>query len=89
MCAHSARAAEEDVNITLSADEKLIEKSRDYARSHNTSLNQLVRDYLLSLTGGNDAEKAADEFVRLASTMPGRSEEGFKLSRDKIHDRFS
>jgi len=31
------------MNITLSASEKLIEKSREYARRHNTSLNNLIR----------------------------------------------
>ncbi|MDX8409903.1 MAG: DUF6364 family protein [Mariprofundales bacterium] len=75
------------MNITLSADAGLIKKSREYAKSHNTSLNQLVRDYLLRLSGGHEAEQAANEFVRLANSMPGRSDDGFHVSRDKIYDR--
>jgi len=75
------------MNITLSADETLIKKSRDYARAHHTSLNQLVRNYLVRLTGGNDAQQAADEFVRLASSMPGRSDEEYIFSRDAVYDR--
>lgn len=75
------------MNITLSADAKLIKKSREYARAHDTSLNQLVRDYLARLSGGYEAEEMADEFVRLASKMAGRSERGFKFDRDAIHDR--
>jgi len=66
----------------------LIKKGREYARAHHTSLNQLVRDYLRSITGGNDAEKAADEFLKLARTMGGRSDGGFKFSRDAIYDRY-
>ncbi len=75
------------MNITLSADEALINKGREYARSHNTSLNQLVRDYLLRLTGGTGAEKVADEFVRLASSMAGQSDADFTFSRDAVYDR--
>jgi len=77
------------MNITLSADEELIKKGREYARAHHTSLNQLVRDYLCRMTGGNDGEKAADEFLNLATTMPGCSDRGFKFSRDAIYDRRS
>jgi len=77
------------MNITLSADAELIKKSREYAKAHNTSLNQLVRDYLSQLSGVNESGGAADEFVRLASSMPGRSEPGFKFVRDAIHDRHA
>jgi len=75
------------MNITLSADAELIKKGREYANAHHTSLNQLVRDYLRSITGGNDAEKAADEFMNLAKSMAGRSDNGFRFSRDTIYDR--
>ncbi|HBS26242.1 MAG TPA: hypothetical protein DD827_03775 [Gammaproteobacteria bacterium] len=75
------------MNITLSADEKLIQKGREYAKAHDTSLNQLVRDYLLWVTGSHEAEKSADEFARLATSMPGRSDEKFKFSRNSIYDR--
>lgn len=77
------------MNITLSADAELIKKGREYARMHNTSLNQLVRDYLLRLSGGGDAEKAAEEFVRIASKMAGKSDNGYKFSRDAIYDRHA
>ncbi len=76
------------MNITLSADAELVKKGREYARAHNTSLNQLVREFLLRVTGGEDAEKAADEFMRLATDMPGKSEDDFKLFRDAIYDRY-
>jgi len=75
------------MNITLSADAELIKKGREYASAHHTSLNQLVRDYLSSITGGSDAEKAADEFMKLARSMGGRSDSGFKFSRNAIYDR--
>jgi predicted HicB family RNase H-like nuclease len=34
------------VNITLSADEKIIERARKAAQAMGKSLNQAVRDYL-------------------------------------------
>jgi len=77
------------MNITLSADADLINKGREYAKAHNTSLNQMVRDYLRRVTGGQDAEKAADEFLSLASSMPGCSDSGFKFSRDAVYDRHA
>jgi len=77
------------MNITLSADEELIKKSREYARAHHTSLNQLVRDYLRRITGSSDTEKAADEFLTLANTMAGCSDSDFRFSRDAIYDRHS
>jgi len=77
------------MNITLSADAVLIKKAREYAAAHHTSLNQLVRDFLGRITGGNEAEKAADEFMELGRTMAGRSDSGFNFSRDAIYDRHS
>ncbi len=77
------------MNITLSADAALIKKGREYAKAHNTSLNQLVRDYLRRVTGSSGIEKSANEFMELARTMPGRSDSGFKFSRDEIYDRHS
>ncbi len=75
------------MNITLSADKELIEKGRKIAKAQGTSLNQLVRDYLLTITGGGETKQAADEFAHLAKTLPGCSDEGFKFSRDEVYDR--
>jgi len=77
------------MNITLSANAALIKKGREYASAHHTSLNQLIRDYLGSITGGNDAEKAANEFMELARSMGGRSDNGFTFSRDEVYDRHA
>jgi len=75
------------MNITLSADEELINKSREYAKAHHTTLNRLIRNYLARISGGHDAEKTADEFVALARAMPGRSDDHYRFSRDDIYDR--
>ena len=77
------------MNITLSADKDLIDKSRQYAREHNTSLNNLVRDYLRKLCGEQDAVSNADEFTQLARTMAGRSPKGYRFQRGSIYDRVA
>ncbi|MDX8413883.1 MAG: DUF6364 family protein [Mariprofundales bacterium] len=75
------------MNITLSADAMLIEKGREYASAHHTSLNQLIRDYLSSIAGEGNAEESVDEFIHLAQTMGGQSDHDFTFSRSAIYDR--
>lgn len=74
------------MNITLSADKKLIEKSRDYAKNHNTTLNNLIREYLMILVH-EDAESNANEFEQLAYNHSGKSKNDYKFSREEIYDR--
>jgi len=75
------------MNITLSADKHLVEKSRKYAKEHNTSLNNLVRDYLKKICGDLDAASSAEEFSNLANTMGGKSPRGYSFNRESIYDR--
>jgi hypothetical protein len=48
------------------------------------SLNQLVRDYLQKLAGGDDPEKSIEEFKQLSGQ--GNSQ-GWRFNRDEIHER--
>jgi len=73
---------ENGMNITLSADMDTLRRTRDYARQHGTSLNQLVRDFLRNLTAQDESDKVADEFVRNAMSHSGRSPKGFRFSRE-------
>lgn len=75
------------MNITLSVDEQLLQKSREYAKQHQTSLNQLVRNYLTSLCGEQDAAASAEEFQRLATSMAGQSAKDFRFDRNSLYDR--
>jgi hypothetical protein len=63
------------MNITLSADEDLVRKARKYAEEHDTSLNQLIRDYLEHLVGELPRDAAAEEFEVTARRMAGNSRE--------------
>ena len=77
------------MNITLSADKKLIEKSRAFAKKHNTSLNQLVREYLMRLVSHGELKETASEFERLALDNSGKSPEGYAFDREDIHSRVA
>ena len=75
------------MNLTLSADERIIKKMREHAARRGSSLNQMIREYMLEVTGGGDPEKQADEFVRLAKDHPGKSPRGFRFDREDAHTR--
>ncbi|MCK5032174.1 MAG: hypothetical protein KAS18_01040, partial [Calditrichia bacterium] len=75
------------MNITLSADKSLIEKARRYAKKQNTSLNNLVRNYLKSILNDSDNNQAAEEFEKNALSFAGKSNSGFKFNRDEIYNR--
>ncbi len=74
------------MNITLSADKKIIEKARMYARKQNTSLNNLVREYLKKITDHADADKAAEEFESIALEYGGKSGRDYKFNREEIYN---
>jgi hypothetical protein len=74
------------MNLTLSADGRLIEEARKVARSMGKSLNQLIREYLEELTSLDDAERDVEELRRLSDEGGGHSR-GWKFDRDKIHER--
>ena len=79
------------MNITLSADELLVEEVRSYARKNGTSLNQLVRDYFASVVGSDDKKKQqrlADEFVTLATNHAGRSPKDWKFNREEAQRSY-
>jgi Asp-tRNA(Asn)/Glu-tRNA(Gln) amidotransferase A subunit family amidase len=75
------------MNITLSADKSTIEKARKYAKKHNTSLNNLVRNYLKKITNANDLDAMAAEFENIALNHAGKSEADYKFNRDEIYSR--
>ena len=72
------------VNLTLSIDEQTVSRARKKAAALGKSLNQLIRDYLQSLTGGDDAERSIEEFLRLSGQGNSR---GWRFDRDEIHER--
>lgn len=72
------------MNITLSIDEQIVIRARKSAEALGKSLNQLIRDYLQTIAGSNDAERSIQEFKRLSGRGNSR---GWKFNRDEIHER--
>jgi hypothetical protein len=72
------------VNVTLSIDEQLVARARKKAEALGKSLNQLIRDYLQTVAGGDDPERSIEEFKRLSGQGNSR---GWRFNRDEIHER--
>jgi Family of unknown function (DUF6364) len=72
------------VNVTLSIDDQLVARARKKAEALGKSLNQMIRDYLQTVAGGDDPERSIDEFNRLSGQGHSR---GWRFNRDEIHDR--
>ena len=71
------------MNITLSAEEAVIEKARRWAAAHGTSLNAVIRDHLKTLADEADLPSVAAQFRQNA--LGGRSESGYRFSRDEVY----
>ena len=72
------------MNVTLSIDEQLVARAREKAEALGKSLNQLIRDYLQTVAGGDDPERSIEEFRRLSGQGHSR---GWRFNRDEIHAR--
>jgi hypothetical protein len=74
-------------NLTLTLDEQLLRAARKLAIDRNTSVNQLVRDFLLRLARETDERQAAlarlDEIFRANRIEVGRR----TWKRQDLHER--
>jgi hypothetical protein len=71
-------------NITLSAEERLIEAARERARAEKTTLNEQFRLWLAGYAGAAGRLQRYDE---LMPSLRGRVKVGRKLSRDEMNER--
>ncbi len=70
-------------NVTLSADEDLIEQARLIARSQRETLNAAFRKWLLQYTGRGGSGREVDSLMkRLRHVKAGRH-----FSRDEMNER--
>ena len=70
-------------NITLSAEEELIEKARDKSRRERTTLNATFRQWLRQYV--SRSAKTAD-YNNFMDSL-GYVQPGGKLSRDELNER--
>ena len=66
----SLRTYTVSMNVTLSIDEQTVARTRRTARALRKSRNQLIRDYLETLAGGDDPERS--NLVQPMQVDPGQ-----------------
>jgi hypothetical protein len=72
-------------NITLSADEGLIEAARERARAEHTTLNEQFRRWLRDYAR---REQKADEAMAVVRELRGKVRTGGrKFTRDEMNER--
>ena len=73
-------------NITLSADEELIEAARDKARRQRTTLNAEFREWLRRYARSQEGQRRVSDYRRLMESMADVSS-GRRYSRDELNAR--
>lgn len=72
------------MNVTLSLDDRLVDRARSVARASGTSLNQMIRDYVTQVAGDDDKTCELTELRALSGTGSRR---GWQFDRDELHER--
>ena len=71
-------------NITLSADDALIEAARQRAASERTTLNEQFRRWLANYVG---RKRQAAEAAQVMQELQGRLQVGRRLTREEVNER--
>ncbi len=76
-------------NITLSADESLIEKARNKAKSHNTTLNAEFRLWLEQYSSkDSDGERRVKRYQQIMTELSKVIDTGSrKYTREEMNER--
>lgn len=60
-------------NLTLSIDEALLQKARVFAAMENTSVNEMIRDFLSrTVDRAGEQDAVTNKLLELSRTTPGR-----------------
>jgi hypothetical protein len=70
-------------NITLSADEQLIEQARLLAQSQHKTLNAMFREWLEQLTAQSGGAQEYDALMKRLQHVQA----GTRFSRDEMNER--
>ena len=73
------------MNLTISVDDRLLERARALAKERGISLQDLIRSYLASITGERTPDDVADELLQLMRNSGGRSG-GQRVTREDAYD---
>jgi hypothetical protein len=70
-------------NITLSADQLLIEQARLLAKSRHKTLNAMFREWLEQITAQSGGGQEYDSLMKRLKHVPA----GWRFSRDEMNER--
>lgn len=70
-------------NVTLSADEDLLEQARAIARTQRRTLNAAFREWLIQFTASSGDEQSFNALMKRMSHI----DSGSKFSRDEMNSR--
>jgi len=71
-------------NITLSADERLIEAARERARAEHTTLNEQFRRWLADYAQSQQRLQRCEDVM---AQLRGKLQVGRKLGREEMNER--
>lgn len=71
-------------NVTLSIPDELLEKSREYARQHGSSLNEMIRALLRKTV---EAKKTSFKSEMESYQQKLQVDTRIKITRDDIYER--
>ena len=75
-------------NLTIVVDERVLRRARIRALEDGTSVNAVLRDYLLAYAGDSGLREAREAYVTMAEAAAASSgPQGRTWSRDDAHDR--
>jgi hypothetical protein len=73
------------MNLTISVDDRTLERARKIAQSRGVSLQEMIRRFLESVSGEPAPRSAADELIALMTEQGGHSG-GRRLRRDDAYE---
>ncbi len=74
-------------NLTLAIDDEVLRRARIRALEDGTSVNAVVREYLLAYAGGDRAKQALTQFLQYAEVSHASSgPRGRSWTRDDLYE---
>jgi hypothetical protein len=74
-------------NITLAVDEDVLARAREFAKSHGTTVNALVREHLVQIVEQEHRRDAARQgLLKLMSNSEARLGPDYRWNREELYE---
>jgi hypothetical protein len=75
-------------HLNITVDDVVLRRALRRAAEQYTSIDEIVRSYLIAFAGEESERHGLQEFLRLARASSSRSSEGGRSwTRDELHER--